>query len=85
MSSSYRIDVTPRIVTGFRLSLTISHDSISYPDDTVSPPQGAPAFPTFSTTNTLVLRDGETGQLTVAADPITGEVIRVDVTLTVLK
>jgi hypothetical protein len=48
-------------------------------------PQGAPVFPTFSVTNTLVLKDGETGQLTVAADPITGEVLRVDVTLTLVK
>ena len=69
----------------YRLDLTISHDSINYVSDTTSPPQGAPVFPTFSTTNTLVLKDGETGQLTVAADPITGDVLRVDVTLTVLK
>ena len=91
-SFSYRtvgtaIDCTP-VAAGdgrYRLDLTISHDSISYVSDTTSPPQGAPVFPTFSTTSTLVLRDGETGQLTVAADPITGEVVRVDVTLTVLK
>lgn len=69
----------------FRLDLTISHNSINYADDTMSPPKGAPVFPTFSTTNTLVLKDGETGQLTTAADPITGEVLRVDVTLSVLK
>ena len=91
-SFSYRtvgtaIDCTP-IAAGdgrYRLDLTISHDSINYVSDTTSPPQGAPVFPTFSTTNTLVLKDGETGQLTVAADPITGDVLRVDVTLTVLK
>jgi Flp pilus assembly secretin CpaC len=61
-SISYRtvgtaIDCSP-VASGdgrFRLNLTISHDSISYAGDTVSPPQGAPAFPTFSTTNTLVL------------------------------
>jgi Bacterial type II and III secretion system protein len=69
----------------YRLDLTISHDSINYLTDTTSTPQGAPVFPTFSTTSTLVLKDGETGQLTVAADPITGDVVRVDVTLTVLK
>jgi type II secretory pathway component HofQ len=66
----------------FRLDLSVSHDSISFSTDTTSLPQGAPVFPTFSVTNTLVLKDGETGQLTVAADPITGEVLRVDVTLT---
>ncbi len=32
-----------------------------------------------------MLRDGQTTQLTTAADPITGEIMRVDVTLTVIK
>jgi type II secretory pathway component GspD/PulD (secretin) len=92
VSFSYRtvgtaIDCTPTALADgrFRLDLTMSHDSISYVDDATSPPQGAPVFPTFMTTSTLVLKDGETGQLTVAADPLTGETVRVDVTLTVSK
>ena len=92
VSFSYRtvgtaIDCTPTPSGDgrFRLDLTISHDSISYSGDGTPSPQGAPVFPTFSATNTLVLKDGETGQLTVAADPMTGDVIRVDVTLTVVK
>ncbi len=32
-----------------------------------------------------MLREGQTTQLTTAADPITGEIMRVDVTLTVVK
>jgi type II secretory pathway component HofQ len=80
------IDCTPTALADgrFRLDLTISHDSITYVNDTASP-QGAPVFPTFSTTNALILRDGETGQMAIAADPITGEIVRVDVALTVLK
>lgn len=79
------IDCTPTALADgrFRLDLTISHDSITYADTTSA--QGAPVFPTFSTVTALVLRDGETGQMAIAADPITGEVMRVDVTLTVLK
>jgi type II secretory pathway component HofQ len=91
-SFSYRtvgtsIDCTPAALSDgrFRLDLSISHESINYASEAMSPPVGAPVFPSFSTTSTLVLKDGETGQLTVAADPITGEVIRVDVTLTTLK
>jgi type II/III secretion system protein len=92
VSFSYRtigtaIDCMPT-ATGdgrYRLELTISHDSISFSTGTASLPQEAPVFPTFSVTNTLVLKDGETGQLTAAADPVTGEVMRVDVTLTLLK
>ena len=53
--------------------------------------QGAPAisavpvFRTFRTNSSILLKDGQTSQLTTAADPISGEVMRVDVTLTVLK
>lgn len=69
----------------YKLDLSLSDDSIAYDDDSAARPRGVPVFRTFSTTNTLVLKDGETGQITTAADPITGEVLRVDVTLTVMK
>ena len=38
----------------------------------------------FASDNTLLLRDGQSQQYVAAADPVTGETIRVDVTLTVL-
>lgn len=44
-----------------------------------------PTLSTFSTQNMAVLRDGQTMQFTAAADKTTGEVVRVDVTLTVEK
>ena len=43
-----------------------------------------PTLRTFATTNTLVLKDGQTAQFT-AADKMTGEVVRVDITMTVEK
>jgi hypothetical protein len=70
----------------FRLNVTVSDDSIAYADE--KDPGGltdVPRFRTFSTSNTLLLKDGQTTQMTTAADPITGEVMRVDVTLTVMK
>ena len=49
------------------------------------PPVSYPAvFRSFDSDNTLVLRDGQTRQYVAAADPVSGETIRVDVTLTVL-
>ena len=39
----------------------------------------------FEAENTLVLRDGQTRQFTAAADRVTGEVVKVDVTLKVAK
>jgi hypothetical protein len=44
-----------------------------------------PVFRTFDTNFTPLLRDGQTAQYTAATDPISGEVMRIDVTLNVLK
>jgi hypothetical protein len=43
------------------------------------------AFRTFSFSNTLALRDGQTVQFATATDKITGEVLKVEVTITVMK
>ena len=44
-----------------------------------------PVFRTFTATNRLVLRDGQSIQFTAAADRVSGEVVQAEVTLTVLK
>jgi Flp pilus assembly secretin CpaC len=44
-----------------------------------------PSFNTFKVNETVILKDGESSQFTVATDKITGQVFKVDVTLTVLK
>jgi hypothetical protein len=44
-----------------------------------------PAFRTFKSSFTLLLRDGQTAQHTSAVDPISGEVMKVDVSLAVVK
>jgi hypothetical protein len=46
---------------------------------------GAPVIRNFEAQNNLVLRDGQTRQFTAAADRVTGEVVKVDVTLRVAK
>lgn len=46
---------------------------------------GAPVFRTISVASTTVLKDGQTTQLSTATDPISGLVMRVDVTLNVSK
>ena len=45
----------------------------------------APAFRTFTANFIIVLRDGQTAQYTSASDTASGEVLKVDATLTVLK
>ena len=44
-----------------------------------------PVFRSFRSRNTLLLRDGQARQYTAATDRVSGEVVRVDVTLRVLK
>lgn len=46
---------------------------------------GMPAFRSFTSAFQLLLKDGQTAQHTVATDPVSGEVMKVDVTLTVLR
>lgn len=44
-----------------------------------------PAFRTFKSSTNLLLRDGQSTQYTVAADPVSGEVLKIDVTLNVVR
>jgi hypothetical protein len=43
------------------------------------------AFRTFSTSNTITMRDGQTIQFAMATDKITGEILKVDVTINAVK
>jgi hypothetical protein len=44
-----------------------------------------PSVRKFQSTFNLLLKDGQTATHTAATDPVSGEVLRIDVTLTVLK
>ena len=44
-----------------------------------------PVFRSYQSTNTLVLKDGQSREFTAAADRVSGEVIRIGVTLRVVK
>ncbi|MGH9450836.1 MAG: hypothetical protein ACRD11_09860 [Terriglobia bacterium] len=46
---------------------------------------GSPVFSSFSTDLYLIMHDGQTTQSTMATDPVSGHVIKVDVTLHVVK
>ena len=71
----------------FRVTVNINESSV-YGGDATSTEAfrapGVPVFRSFESSNTLVLRDGQSRQYTAAADRVTGESIRVDVALTVL-
>lgn len=46
---------------------------------------GMPSFRSFRSRNTIMLADGQTRQYTVAADRVSGEVVRLEVTMRVVK
>jgi len=70
----------------FQLNLTVDDSSV-YADEQAPPggTKGNPSFRSFRASNSVVLRDGQTGQLTSATDKLTGETVRVDVTVAVMK
>ena len=67
----------------FRVYLTISDSSLVPGKDALS--AGMPTFQSFSTSNYLILRDGQTAQFVAATDKVSGEVTKVEVTINVLK
>jgi hypothetical protein len=72
----------------YRVEITIDDSSV-YGDGPNTadnrPPPGNPSFRSFRASDSMVLRDGQTSQFTTATDKVSGEIVKVDVTLTVVK
>lgn len=83
------IDCSARTLDEGRFELLISvEDTSVYTNvqDSTTPTVGdMPVFRSFKSTNTLVLRDGQTRQFTAATDRVSGEIVRIDVTLRIAK
>ena len=72
----------------FEVTLTINETSVvTDPQDLKSIPGSAvyPVFRSYQSTNTLFVKDAQTTQFTAASDRVSGEVVRVEVKLTVMK
>jgi type II/III secretion system protein len=70
----------------FRLELSIDDSSLAADDQSPQPfAKGIPQFRSFRISGTTVLRDGQSTQFTSAAEKVTGEIAKVDVTLNVIK
>lgn len=68
----------------FKLNLTVEDSSV----ETGSGSGGNsphPAFRSFRTSDTVLLRDGQSAQYSTATDRVSGDLWKVDVTLTVVK
>jgi hypothetical protein len=71
----------------FDVNISIDDSSVFMKEDG-SPSTSAgnmPAFRSFKSRNTLVLRDGQTRQYTAATDRVSSETLRIEVTLKVVK
>jgi type II secretory pathway component GspD/PulD (secretin) len=83
------IDVTGLIIDDARFGLSINiEDSSVYAEGQlpgVPKPYDSTAFRTFAAVENVILRNGQSSEFTAATDKFTGEVVKVDVTLTVLK
>ncbi len=70
----------------FQLALTVSDSSLGLDASKgggVAP--DVPSFRNFNSAFTALLRDGQTMQYTSATEPVTGEVMKIDVTAAVMK
>ena len=82
------IDCTAKVVEGgFELMISVSDTSVyTNIKDSATPTVGdMPVFRSFKSTNTLVMKDGQMREFTAATDRVSGEVIRIGVTLRVVK
>jgi hypothetical protein len=72
----------------FNVSITLNDSSIQF-DTKESASRGTvpgvPSFRNFLARFGILLKDGQTAQYTSATDPVSGETLKVDVTLNVLK
>lgn len=95
-SFSYRdvgtnIDCQATNLDAGRYAVTVTiEDTSVYPGERdpnarAQPGDMLPAFRTFRTTNALVLRDGQTTEFSLATDKMTGEVMKAEVSVTVIK
>ncbi len=69
----------------YRVTLTVADSSVAFPDGDAASKGTAPTFRSFNSTFNILLRDGQTVQYTSAADPISGQVVKLDASVNVQK
>jgi hypothetical protein len=83
------IDIVAAPMAGdvYRLTVTIDETSIYSADvaPAMTKTTGAPAFRSFKSTNSMVMREGQTIDYVMATDRLSGEVYRVSVKMTLVR
>jgi hypothetical protein len=68
------------------LEIKLNDSSVNFDTkDAAATLKGIPAFRNFTSNFHILLKDGQTAQYASATDPLSGETVKVDVTLNVLK
>lgn len=70
----------------FVLEIKLNDSSVSFdPKESAPALKGIPAFRNFTSNFNIMLKDGQTAQYASATDPLSGETVKVDVTINVLR
>jgi hypothetical protein len=69
----------------FNLDIKLNDTSVSFDSKDPNQMKGVPAFRNFTSNFSILLKDGQTAQYASATDPVSGETLKVDVTINVLK
>jgi Flp pilus assembly secretin CpaC len=79
------LDCSARDLGDGRYQLQVSVENSSTVGGTDQTREGMPLFRRFDTSLDPVLRDGQSMQVIASTDPVSGEVMKIDVTLSVVK
>ena len=91
VGTSIDCTITTTAEGGFQINLSLNDTSIHFDSKeagsrlTTTAIAGVPAFRNFTSQFSILMKDGQTAQYTSATDPLSGEVLKVDLTLNVLK
>jgi hypothetical protein len=69
----------------FSLDIKLNDTSVSFDSKDPNQMKGVPAFRNFTSNFSILVKDGQTAQYASATDPVSGETLKVDVTINVLK
>jgi hypothetical protein len=69
----------------FILEIKLQDSSVSIDPKDAGTLKGIPAFRNFTSNFNILLKDGQTAQYASASDPVSGETLKVEVTINVLK
>jgi hypothetical protein len=69
----------------YRVTITIEDSSVAHTSTETLAVAGLPSLLSYRSTQSVILKDGQSIEYATATDPTSGDVVKADVELTVLK